>query len=157
VTARIRRRVLSWLPLTLLRESFVLFIATQGILVAVVHFAGLGTPGSITRSLPPWLVAAWSGWVLIGCVAVVAGLIWSYPRLEVAGLRLMAPCQLIYCAAIVLAAGWGGLGAAAPQLLFAVACGGRALWLTEYMRALQVGLDAARQHQGDKPCKPETG
>lgn len=152
-----RRRLLNWLPLTLLRESMVLFIATQGVLVAAVHFAGLGTPGSITRTLPPWLVSAWATQVLVGCSAVIVGLIWRYPRLEVMGLRLMAPCQLIYSGAIIDAAGWGGLAASLPQLLFALACAGRALWLTEYMRALREGMAAAHEQQDGRPCKPETG
>jgi hypothetical protein len=145
----VRRAIIRHIPLALLRESLVLFIAAQGVLVAAIHFAGLGTPTRMTQLLPAWMIELWHGEVLIGCLLVLIGLIRNYPRMEAVGLRLMAPCQLVYAIAIIIVAGWAGTGSALPQVMFGVACVGRALWLTEYLQALRAGRELAAELQAE--------
>jgi hypothetical protein len=149
VATRVRRAIVRHIPLALLRESLVLFIAAQGVLVAVIHFAGLGTPTRMAMLLPPWLVELWHAQVLVGCTLVLVGVLHSYPRMEGAGLRLMAPCQIVYAIAILVAVGWAGAGSALPQVLFGVACLGRGLWIAEYLQALQAGRELVAELRVD--------
>jgi hypothetical protein len=140
-----RRAIIRRIPLALLRESVVLAVAIQGILVALVHFAGLGTPTRLDALLPDPLVEAWNLQLLAGCLLVLVGVTRDLPRAEAAGLRLMAPCQAIYAVAILMVAGWAGVGSALPQVLFGLACAGRGLWLTEYLAAVEQGRAQAAE------------
>ncbi len=101
------------------------------VLVGALNLTGLADrPRSVAEALPPWVQVAWFGLLLAGgLTGLVAAWLQGRPngsfeyglRLEAGALSFLAGGVLLYCSAIITAAGWTGVAASSLSGMYGVA------------------------------------
>ncbi len=117
--AKLRRKIYAKLPNWMKNHDFEVFVSFLGLVSGIPIVTGQVTPTSVTAILPEIVVNIW-GWVLIiGCCAVLGGIVqgsrFTYPRrafwmrVEALGLTALAYYCYIYSICILgynLTGGW---------------------------------------------------
>lgn len=92
-----------------------------GIISGATTIAGIA-PASIATALPAPLILGWAITIMIGSPLMLTGLVAQIPRIEQAGLVLLAAATGIYGVAIVAMQPAAAATAAGTYLLYALAC-----------------------------------
>jgi hypothetical protein len=119
------------LPLGALDRPIESFVALLCIVAGATQLLGIGEQQSVAATLPPFLVKAWSLWLLIGGVIVVASVWRGDRRTERSGLLLLGVTAFIYSLCALAFLGADAIYTVSITLAFAVAV---------CIRALVIGL-----------------
>lgn len=86
-------------------------------------------PGGLEAALPAWLTTAWSLFLIIGAITVLAGAFWrrrtTGQLLEFAGRVVLVIGAAVYALAFVAVSGGIGKGDVVPLLVFGALCAWR--------------------------------
>lgn len=105
--------------------------------IGIVSGRGI-TPTTLEDALPLWLVQAWTVGLALGGTLTAIGKLRQRDRLESAGLALLGYGATLYGGVLAVAAGLGGVTAAAAMLAIAAGCAIRLRVLTLSHRARTV-------------------
>lgn len=111
-------------PLYAGRHPFQTYLLALCVVSAVPQILGRRTATSIEALLPHWIATVWLYLLAVGALVALVGSRMPKSRyasalvIEQLGLYMVATPALIYAAAIVLYAGWGGIPAASIVFAF---------------------------------------
>lgn len=125
------------------------FIGILGTISAIPLMFG-HKPTSIERLLPDWLAFAWAVMLFLGCLCMMMGLMLHKPLIERLGLQIFGPSTIVYGSAIVVVAGWSGVGAFFPYCLFSIVSYLQAYRLRKTFLSGANFVDRQVQEEGDQ-------
>lgn len=133
-------------PIRAGRHPFQVYILGLCVVSGVPVVAGLATPSSLERALPPWLVFTWSLFLLVGAAVALIGVYWPRSVLtalttERIGLALVGVAAYIYGPLLFVRLSWPGLLAAVIIVAFGGSCIRRA---RDIGRIIQTAIQMVR-------------
>ena len=90
----------------------------------------LADSSSALELLPPWAIFLWAASYALGGLLSLIGMVKLKPRLEAAGMTLLASALSVTVISIIAARGPGALLSVAFLLTLAIGCASRAYFLT---------------------------
>jgi len=140
------------------RHPDAVFLLSLCLFSGVLQLSPAARSSSISDLLPFWLTAAWGVLLVVGATVTLTGVFWRNRvtglLLEAAGRVMFAPAALIYGGAVIAAAGWSGVLAAAPFFGFAASSGWRIRQILTAIREVREVLATmtwAANHAQDEP------
>jgi hypothetical protein len=127
-------------PLEASRHPFEVYMLVLAAISGAPLLFGKPNSGSIEETLPPLLVTAWGGMLVVGSLLALLGLYWrgrssTALLMERAGLVGVGGAAVVYAAALTTA-GWRGAFAGCLTAGFGLACFAQAHRISQRIRAV---------------------